>query len=125
MSAKKVVIDWDKVDTFLRAQCSGIGISSILGIHVNTLYTRCREDKGVEFSEYSQQKKGEGKELLRAKQFKMAYEGNTTMAIWLGKQYLEQKDKSDHSSTDGTMATNKVDVFKQIRENAGINEANQ
>jgi hypothetical protein len=91
----KKTINWKKVDNYLRAQCSGVGIASLLGIHENTLYERCKEEKGMAFVEYSTQKKGEGKELLRAKQFATAMEGEKAMLIWLGKQYLDQRDKKD------------------------------
>lgn len=36
---------------------------------------------------------------LRAKQFELAEQGNPTMLIWLGKQYLGQSDKSEIEST--------------------------
>jgi hypothetical protein len=52
------------------------------------------------FSAYAAIKKGEGLELLRAKQFATAMEGDKTMQIWLGKQYLDQKDKTDTTSGD-------------------------
>ena len=94
MAAKKVNIDWLRVDKYLQAQCSGAGIASLLGIHSNTLYDRCKSDNGIEFMTYSEQKKSEGKELLRAKQFQVAMEGDKTMLVWLGKQYLEQSDQS-------------------------------
>ena len=94
---KNIEIDWSKVDRYLQAQCSGVGIASILGIHENTLYNRCKEDNGVAFMEYAALKKGEGKELLRYKQFEIAMKGDKVMLIWLGKQYLEQKENSDLS----------------------------
>ena len=53
----------------------------------------------MEFSSFSEQKKSEGVELLRAKQFEMVMNGNVTMAIWLGKQYLGQRDKSEIDHT--------------------------
>lgn len=95
MATKKSEIDWDVVGKMLEAQCSGVGIAAAIGIHENTLYDRCRSDNGVEFMAYSQEKKAKGKELLRAKQFSIAMEGNVTMQIWLGKQYLEQKDRHE------------------------------
>lgn len=33
---------------------------------------------------------------LRRKQYEIAMAGNATMLIWLGKQFLEQKDKLEH-----------------------------
>lgn len=43
-----------------------------------------------------------GKASLRRMQFKSAEDGNVTMQIWLGKQMLGQRDKSeiDHGVTD-------------------------
>jgi len=91
----KAVINWKMVDEYLRSQCDGAHIANILGIHPNTLYLACEEKFNINFSEYSQQKKGEGKELLRARQFKAAMEGDKTMLVWLGKQYLGQREKTD------------------------------
>jgi hypothetical protein len=38
---------------------------------------------------------------LRRKQFEAAMNGNTTILIWLGKQYLGQRDKREMSGPDG------------------------
>lgn len=86
-------IDWERVDKLLRSHCAGTGIASLLGIHPNTLYRVCEEEFKISFSEYSQLKKSEGKELLREKQFDVALSGEKSLLIWLGKQYLEQADK--------------------------------
>ncbi len=40
---------------------------------------------------------GEGLASLRRRQFKSANDGNATMLIWLGKQYLRQADKQEHT----------------------------
>ena len=39
-----------------------------------------------------------GKKGLRSMQFSVAMKGNVAMLIWLGKQYLDQKDKSLHGN---------------------------
>jgi len=95
MGRPKADIDWNKVDKYLQAQCDGVGIAGILGIHPNTFYLACEEKFKISFSEYSAQKRGEGRELLRAKQFQSAMEGDKTMLVWLGKQYLNQREKVD------------------------------
>lgn len=87
-------IEWPKVEGYLKAQCTGTSIAGLLGIHPDTLYRECKRIYGVTFSEYSRTKKAEGLELLRAAQFQGAMGGNTIMQIWLGKQYLGQKDKA-------------------------------
>ena len=41
------------------------------------------------------------KERLRRKQITAALQGSNVMLIWLGKQYLEQKDKSEIAGEGG------------------------
>lgn len=108
----EIKIDWAKVDQYLRAQCNGTGIAGIIGVSPDTLYRKCIEDNKTNFSDYSAQKKSEGKELLRAKQHLTAMEGNVTMQIWLGKQYLDQKDKNEISETAKIEYVNVSSQFK-------------
>lgn len=91
----KAKIDWKMVDKYLQAQCTGVGIASLLGIAYVTLARACESEHNVNFEDYSQQKKGEGKELLRATMFKTAMAGDKSLQIWLSKQYLGMSDKTD------------------------------
>lgn len=104
-------INWSKVDTYLRAQCDGVAIAGILGIHPDTLYLACQRVKKMTFSAYSQMKKAEGKELLRASMYTDALSGNTTMKIWLSKQYLDMSDKNDLTSAGGQIQITPI-MFK-------------
>lgn len=54
------------------------------------------------FSGYFAQKRGTGKISLRRKQFQtaLAGKGNVSMLIWLGKQWLGQKDAAEFSGPD-------------------------
>ena len=88
----KKKIDWDEVDSYLNAQCNGTEIAGIIGMHPNTLYNQCKEKYNITFTDYSRQKKNQGIEMLKAKQYNMAMNGNTSMAIWLGKQHLNQSE---------------------------------
>jgi len=98
--APKKIIDWEIVDKYLIAGCSGTEVASTIGVCPDTLYDRCQQENGVIFSEYSQRKKEHGCTLLRSKQLQVAMQGNTTMLVWLGKQRLDQKDQKDpHHST--------------------------
>ena len=94
----KVVIDWAKVDKYLMAGCTGTGIAGILGIHEDTFYRACERDNKVGFAAYSQQKGEIGDGMLKFKQFDLAMKGDVRMLIWLGKQRLDQKDKTDTDS---------------------------
>ena len=57
-----------------------------------TLERWCRRTYRAGFSEVFRQKRGIGKISLRRSQFRLA-EKNANMAIWLGKQYLNQRDE--------------------------------
>lgn len=98
MGRPKANIDWHKVDNLLKAQCDGVGIAGILGVSPDTLYRACQEEHNIGFADYSAQRKSEGKELLRAKQFDSAMSGDKTMLVWLGKQYLGQRDKTENEN---------------------------
>lgn len=89
-------IDWSYVDEMLEANCSGAEIAASIGISAHTLYDRCQTDKGLMFSEYSQQKKEKGDLLLKKAQFDAAIKDkDKAMMIWLGKQRLGQRDKME------------------------------
>lgn len=105
MARPEADIDWKRVDAYLQAHCDGVGIAGLLGISPDTLYRACQRDHKIGFAEYAAQKKGEGKELLKAKQFETAMSGNVSMQIWLGKQILNQKDKAenDHNIISATI----------------------
>lgn len=77
-------------------------IAGFLGVCEKTWHTsRLRHP---EFDEAFQQGLAQGKISLRRAQFEAAVENkNPTMMIWLGKQYLDQKDRVEntHSGPDG------------------------
>lgn len=73
-------------------QCTDEEIASVLGVSVDLLTNRNNKDTFQEAKEAGQLS---GKASLRRMQFKTAEAGNATMQIWLGKQYLGQKDKQD------------------------------
>jgi len=103
MARPKINIDWEIVNSLLEADCEGTEIAAYLGIKPDTLYHRCKEDNKQGFSEYLQQKKAKGNSLLKVKQFESAIKDkNISMQIWLGKQRLGQKDKSELETTNKT-----------------------
>ena len=91
----KANIDWAQVGKMLEAGCSARGIAATIGIDPDTLYIRCKRDLKLDFSVFSQEKKAKGEELLRMAQMRTAMSGNVVMQIWLGKQRLGQRDKTE------------------------------
>ena len=85
-------IDWDQVDKMCEIHCTGEEQASILGVDYDTLNAACKRDKGIGFSDYFKQKSSGGKMSLRRRQYTSAMDGNTTMLVWLGKNWLGQSD---------------------------------
>ena len=81
----KAEIDWKLVESLSQIQCTSREIASVLNVAHSTLTGR------EEFSDIYERGKESGKASLRRKQFRIA-ETNAVMAIWLGKQYLNQTD---------------------------------
>ncbi len=75
-------------------QCTEKEICSVLECCEDTLNAWCKRTYKMTFSETYKNKSQLGKTSLRRMQFRLA-EKNSSMAIWLGKQYLNQKDAAD------------------------------
>lgn len=89
---KKLSFDKDTFEKLCGIQCTKDEICEFLGgIDEKTLTRMCEDEYGVGFKEIYQKKSAQGKISLRRAQFKIA-NTNATMAIFLGKQYLGQKD---------------------------------
>jgi len=113
MGRKKIEIDWDIVDEKLSHFCEGTEVAEHLGISFDTLERRIREEFIVDFAEYKRQKRAKGEMNLRELQIKSAKDGSITMLIWLGKQYLGQTDKSDHTSGGDKIQPLNITVTKE------------
>ncbi len=101
MGRPRIEIDFDKVDALCAVFCNCKEIVSVLNsFDVNCSYDtverRIKEEFGVTFAEYVEQKQmAFAKPKLRKAQMDTALAGNATMLVWLGKQYLDQSDKQD------------------------------
>ena len=95
----KKEIDYVAVEKLASIQCTQEEIANFLDLSVRTL------QRDEEFCRLYKKGQDNGKMSLRRYQFKLA-EKNTSMAIFLGKQYLGQKDIIE---TDNTKEINKVE----------------
>ena len=95
MARPKIQINWGQVEKLAMLQCTEKEIASFCGISVDTLRRR------KEFCLLHKKGMEEGRMSLRRLQWKKAQDGNTTMLIWLGKQYLGQSDKQELTGKDG------------------------
>ena len=94
----KKEIDYATVEKLANIQCTQDEIASFLGISTRTL------QRDEQFMELFNRGRENGKMSLRRMQWKHA-EKSVPMAIWLGKQYLGQRDKVEYTD-DGMKAIN-------------------
>ncbi len=109
-------IDYTKLDAMCAIQCTGEECSAILNIDYDTLNAGLKRDGHGGFSDYFKLKGANGKMSLRRKQFEQASSGNSTMLIWLGKQWLGQAEKSENITKDITHEVTDEELNAKIME---------
>jgi len=97
-------IDKKQFEQLCQMQCTEKEIMAWFDVCKDTLISWCKNQYGVDFSTIYDQKKQGGRIALRRYQLQQA-EKNPTMAIWLGKQYLGQKDviEENHNINNGIL----------------------
>lgn len=114
----KTPINLEELKKLCRLNCTMPEISSYFDIPLRTLEDRYTNDMEVRTA--IDKGRNEGKLSLRRKQIQIMDEtNNPTMAIWLGKQLLGQRDKHDVITED--KATNKLtealDIIQEMARN--------
>lgn len=95
----KKQIDIKMFETMCGIQCTKDEICDIFDIDEKTLTRWCKDTYNMGFSDIYKKKSSTGKMSLRRIQWKLA-EKNYAMAIFLGKQYLGQKDVIENQVTN-------------------------
>ena len=83
----------EQFEALCKIQCSKVEICAVMSVTDKTLDRLVKEKYGQPFDKVQEHFRSFGKASLLRSQFKLA-ERNPSMAIWLGKQYLGQKDPS-------------------------------
>jgi len=91
---KPAEIDLDELERLCAMQATDEEIASWFKVTTRTI-ERKRTDPV--FAEVMERGKAKGRLTVRRAQLKMLEQGNATMAIWLGKQYLGQSDEIRHA----------------------------
>lgn len=99
MARPRKEIDQKQFEDLCGLQCTLEEICGWFEVCSDTLETWCKRTYKRSFSEVFAQKRGAGKISLRRSQWRLA-EKNATMAIFLGKQFLGQRDSVDVAVTD-------------------------
>ena len=122
MARPRIEISTEQFESLCNMQCTLGEIAGFFKCSEDTIERWCKrtykDDDGKElgFAEVHKRLSVKGRISLRRWQFRSAENGNTSMLIWLGKQYLEQKDIQDVTITN-TEAQNQLaevlDMWKQ------------
>lgn len=95
----KIEIDKNMFEKLCGIQCTEKEICSCLGCCEDTLNSWCKRTYKKTFSDIYKEKAVTGRISLRRSQFKLA-EKNANMAIWLGKQYLDQREPMEEKKLE-------------------------
>lgn len=90
-------IDQKAFESLCGLQCTKEEICGFFDLTDKTLENWCRRTYKAGFSEVFKQKRGLGKISLRRHQWRLA-EKNAAMAIWLGRNYLGQKEEPEEGA---------------------------
>ena len=82
----------DIFEELCNIQCIKTEICAVFKCDEKTLTRWCNDTYGCGFSDIYKKLSEGGKSSLRRAQWKSAMKGTTSMLIWLGKQYLNQKE---------------------------------
>lgn len=95
-------IDVEQFKTLCGYQCTLAEIAGLFNCSEDTVERWCQRELKMHFAEAYKKYSATGKISLRRYQFKLA-ERNPSMAIWLGKQYLNQKENNEAPEADNAV----------------------
>lgn len=95
MGRPRIKISQEDFEKLCKMQCTLIEIAGFFNCSEDTIENWCKSTYHETFSDVYKKKSAFGKISLRRSQFKAAEAGNTTMLVWLGKQYLGQREQQD------------------------------
>jgi hypothetical protein len=88
----KLELDVKLIENLAAIQCTYKEIAAVVGCSIDTLRDR--------FSTHIEKGQENGKQSLKRLQWKSAENGNVVMQVWLGKQWLGQRDKPPEEATN-------------------------
>lgn len=92
-------INQDQFEKLCGIQCTLEEIANIMDCSADTVERWCKRTYDLGFADAYKKYSSDGKASLRRIQFRLA-EKSAAMAIWLGKQYLGQRDRDIADAMD-------------------------
>lgn len=104
MSRPRIEINYELVEDLARIQCTEHEIQTVAckGIKTKDGWTK-RKAQDPRLCEALERGRADGSTSLRRRQFQVADEGNPTMLIWLGKNYLGQRESPEDMGVEGSL----------------------
>ena len=116
MARPRKEIDQQQFENLCAIQCTLEEIAGVFDCHEDTIREWCKRTYKEGFPTVYKKHSQNGKMSLRRMQFRLA-EKNASMAIWLGKQYLGQRDyiEVEHEGLDKV-----AELMKKLDEESDV-----
>lgn len=112
-------IDKREFEGCCKILCTKEEICNIFSINEQTLTAWCEREYGMGFCDIYKKLSCDGKKSLRRKQFELA-DTNATMAIWLGKNILGQRDEVQIDHGNNELLTALTDLARRKMNNDSV-----
>lgn len=125
MARPRIEINQEQFESLCRIQCTLSEIADFFKCSEDTIERWCKrtynDENGNEmgFADTYKIYSASGKMSLRRWQFRSAENGNTAMLIWLGKQYLGQKEVQDVTITNTDAQNQFAEVLDMWKDDLG------
>jgi hypothetical protein len=90
----KAEVDLKQLEKLCELQCTHEELATYFRVSVSTIERLLQTPEGKEAAQWGY---GCGKISIRRQQFKLLKAGSSAMAVWLGKQYLGQRDRMEQT----------------------------
>lgn len=120
MARPRKQIDEEQFRKLCQIQCTLSEIAAWFKCSEDTIERWCKRELKQSFADCHKMYGVDGKISLRRTQFKLA-EKNVSMAIWLGKQYLGQRDVQDVTLASGVPEEIKQEVEALLNDESTSN----
>lgn len=113
-------IRWEQFEELCSLQCTQSEIASVLFVSHETLARRVQDHYEDTYQNVYKKYSEGGKSSLRRFQYNLAKK-NTAMAIWLGKQWLGQKDNHEMVQVPPEL----IGSYQKLLEQIALNQAKE
>ena len=114
MGRPRAQIDQKQFENLCKIQCTKLEICAWFGVTDKTIDRWCKDSYKRTFSEVYAEKREGGKISLRRMQWQLA-EKNASLSIWLGKQYLGQRDPDRVINANASGQEDGVQIINDIK----------